>query len=384
MMTERVPSIAEVDHIAALGDPVVRNLRITQCYHELSQVMAIRTGTNANWCTFATWASKQAGQTIRKEDLSRMLENVSFSAQTVESLVISAQALGSDHDPIQIQQVVAQAINPLVVMDRASAAVARGNNKVFQEIAREFARFYATCLEDTIYSAETINTYCQSLRPGNPPEGQQYLRQAFTHYYQAFFEDIPTRRAELIYLANIEIGYHEQTRLQPEIAEALDSAFTHTLQIWLQVMSRLFPLWIWLPRLVMRLFGRLNAFDRVIETLLSEARRQARQIITNYLMTLEIPPHHRLHLSRDIVGEFPLALQHPTLPDLCQLLERLDPSPNSVIESGAVDWANLPERLHFILDFFRCFHETGHLFDPPFTEEQVVALKSGHMPQGQL
>jgi len=166
----------------------------------------------------------------------------------------------------------------------------------------------------------------------------------------------------LIYLANIEIGYHEQTRLQPEIAEALDSAFTHTLQIWLQVMSRLFPLWIWLPRLVMRLFGRLNAFDRVIESLLSEARRQARQIITNYLMTLEIPPHHRLHLSRDIVGEFPLALQHPTLPDLCQLLERLDPSPNSVIESGAVDWANLPERLHFILDFFRCFHETGHLF----------------------
>jgi len=194
MMTERVPSIAEVDHIAALGDPVVRNLRITQCYHELSQVMAIRTGTNANWCTFATWASKQAGQTIRKEDLSRMLENVSFSAQTVESLVISAQALGSDHDPIQIQQIVTQAINPLVAMDRASAAVARGNNKVFQEIAREFARFYATCLEDTIYSAETIDLfrrddqYLLSISTsGKSARGSTILKAGFHSLLSGFF-----------------------------------------------------------------------------------------------------------------------------------------------------------------------------------------------------
>ncbi len=384
MMVEHIPSIDEVDHIAALSDPVIRNLRITQCYHELSKVMSTRTGTNANWCTFATWASKQAGQTIRKEDLSRMLDNVSFSTQTVESLVVSAQALGSDRDPVHIQQVMAEALNPLAAMDRASAAVARGNNKVFQEIAWEFARFYATCIDDTVYSAEKISAFCQSIRSGDPPAGQQYLRQAFTHYYQAFFEDDPSRRAELMFLANIEIGYHEQTRLQPEIAEALDSAFMNTVQMWLQVTSRLFPLWRWLPRLVMRVFGRLDAFDRLIENLLSEARRQARQIITNYLMTLEVPPNQRLHLGQDVVGTFPPVLQHPTLPELCQLLDRIDLSLNSVIESGAVDWANLPERLHFILDFFRCFHETERLFDPPFTKEQVFTLKSGHLPQGRL
>jgi hypothetical protein len=154
--------------------------------------------------------------------------------------------------------------------------------------------------------------------------------------------------------------------------------------MWLQVMSRLFPLWRWLPRLVMRVFGRLDAFDRLIENLLSEARRQARQIITNYLMTLEVPPNQRLHLGQDVVGTFPPVLQHPTLPELCQLLDRIDLSLNSVIESGAVDWANLPERLHFILDFFRCFHETERLFDPPFTKEQVFTLKSGHLPQGRL
>ncbi len=66
---EHVPASAEVDRIATLGDPVLRNLQITQCYHELASALAKRTGPYANWCTFATWASRQAGQTIRKEAL---------------------------------------------------------------------------------------------------------------------------------------------------------------------------------------------------------------------------------------------------------------------------------------------------------------------------
>jgi hypothetical protein len=68
------PTISDVARIAALTDPVLGNLQITQCYHELALVQMERTGCWANWCTFATWASKQAGQTIRKEDLGRVLE----------------------------------------------------------------------------------------------------------------------------------------------------------------------------------------------------------------------------------------------------------------------------------------------------------------------
>ena len=72
------PTTAEVRAIAALADPVVRNLRITQCYHELAVAVAALTGPGANWCTVATWASGQAGQSIRKEDLpTRALEELS-------------------------------------------------------------------------------------------------------------------------------------------------------------------------------------------------------------------------------------------------------------------------------------------------------------------
>src|SRR5687768_12943886 len=63
------PSVAEIDRITAMSDLVLRNLLITQSYHLLSTALARRLGTCANWCTYATWASKQAGQTIRREDL---------------------------------------------------------------------------------------------------------------------------------------------------------------------------------------------------------------------------------------------------------------------------------------------------------------------------
>ncbi len=46
---DQVPGLAEVDRIGALDDPVIRNLQITQCYHELAAVMAARMGSGANW-----------------------------------------------------------------------------------------------------------------------------------------------------------------------------------------------------------------------------------------------------------------------------------------------------------------------------------------------
>jgi hypothetical protein len=61
------------------------------------------------------------------------------------------------------------------------------------------------------------------LRPGEPPDGQRYLRQAFRRYYQAHFEADVRTKAELLLLANLEIGFHAQTRLQPEIAESLNA-----------------------------------------------------------------------------------------------------------------------------------------------------------------
>ncbi|MBZ0279439.1 MAG: hypothetical protein K8L97_01780 [Anaerolineae bacterium] len=384
---DHIPTVTEVDQIAALSDPVIRNLQITQCYHELAGVMTARTGISANWCTFATWASKQAGQTIRKEDLARMFENIAFSAQAEQDITASAQALGSKHSQAAIQQSVAETLNPLAAFDRASEAVGRGNKKVYEEIGREFARFYAMCLNDSAFSAESITRFCETLRPGEPPDGQQYLRQAFSRYYQSFFESDAKTRAELILLANIEIGYHEQTRLQPEIAEAMNAAFVNRRQIRSRLLQRLFPYngWlVWTRLFFMRLFGQRSRFDEMLDALVTEMRRRARLLITEYMMTIELPPDLRLRLGEDVVGEFPGSLQQLVLPDLCALMEKIDPTPNSTGKTGAVDWSALHDRLHFIVDMFRCYHESSDLFEPPFTAAQVMALKAGRRPDGRL
>src|SRR5258705_7196888 len=141
MPNARIPALSEVGQIAALADPVVRNLQITQCYHELALVLAERTGPNANWCTFATWASNQAGVTIRKEDLAHALEArrgadhpAARATPATQGVLASAEALGVRANGAFVEQLVWQAWNPMQAFDRASDAVARGNLKVFDEI----------------------------------------------------------------------------------------------------------------------------------------------------------------------------------------------------------------------------------------------------------
>jgi hypothetical protein len=387
---DSTPTTADVDRIAALPDPVMRNLQITQCYHELSTAMRERV-SGANWCTFATWASKQAGQTIRKEDFERLLENAlraePVRAQAAPDVAASAQALGSPQSPAEVQETVWDVINPLAAVDRASAAVGRGNKKVFEEIGREFARFYATCLNDTSPDSEKIARFCDDLRPGDPPDGQQYLRQAFARYYQAFFEGDATTRAQLLLLANIEIGYHEQTRLQPEIAEAMNAALLDYKEFRVRLIKALFPQNSWLVRLrlfLLKLIGQPQPFDATLDNLLAEARRLAHFIITEYMMTIGLPPDVILHLGQDLAAEFPPSLKQITLPDLQALLAKIDPTPDTTRASGAADWSSLPDRLHYIIDLFRCYHEDADLLDPPFSAEQVTSLEAGRLPEGRL
>ena len=140
-----VPTVGDVDRIVALADPIVRNLQITQCYHELSSALAEMTGHIANWCTFATWASKQAGQTIGREDLAKAFENVLFRSPEVSEItdrvVASALYIGSRRDAVDIRESVRRTIRAMPAFRRASEAVGRGDNKVFQEIGRNVCAF---------------------------------------------------------------------------------------------------------------------------------------------------------------------------------------------------------------------------------------------------
>ena len=381
-----VPTVDEIDRIAQLDDPILRNLRITQCYFEISQALVGLNGFTANWCTFATWASKQAGQTIRQEDLRRAVEARFYRSPEItavlEELARSLRLIGAKLPVRSSKEAIFHALNPLSAFVRAADAVGRGNKKVFEEIGREFARFLPVFQNDDHFDRDKATGFCAALRRGDPPDGQRFLSEAFTAYCEARFHT-GKEKAERILLANLCAGYHEQIRLQPEIAEALNAALADVGEAKRKLLELVLPAF-YLRARARVLHNRQVLLDRLFDRLIQEMNRLIRQVITDQLMTLQLSSTEVLRLGRDLQGNFSQALEQISNPRLQELLAHIDRTTNCLNQSGAKDWADFADRMHFIADFFRVYQERRHLFDSPFTNEQVATLQSGNRPAGPL
>jgi hypothetical protein len=385
-----MPSLEDVRRITAIGDPILRNLEITQAYYEISAAMARMTGTGANWCTVATWASKQAGQSIRREDLAAAFERLLAESPQVQPQARALLQAGAAAGGPRAQslrgaiEVLWSAINPAAAFERTSDAVARGNRKVFEEIGAEFVRFLFIC-DDGPPSEASLEAFLAGLRQGDPPIGQRYLRQAFAHYARAMRLESARERSEMLLLANLEIGYHEQTRLQPEIVEAMNAPVVEPKDLRRRLVAELFPdptslARFWLARLAGRMKELLQARDALAE----ETQRLARLVVTATLMTLTLPGGRVLRLGGDIPDRFPEALATIDDPELSAFLRQIDLTPNGPSGTRVEDWGELPQRMRFIANLFRTYHMTQALFDSPFTPDQVGAIRSGRRPAGPL
>jgi hypothetical protein len=341
-------SPAEVRRIAAIENPVLRNLEITYAYSRLAAQFG---GPGANWCTFATWASRQAGATIRGEDAIDLLQDrLLRNRELLHPLASFGRWLlrrGLLDPGSRIGRLMGRLHTPFDAVERASDAVARGNRKVFEEIGYEFARYL---------ESDDLEAFLAGLREGDPPDGQALLRSAFTRYRRG--ADPQSRL-----LANLEIGLHEQTRLQPEIREALDAAYTTKEDLG----RRLCP-------------GRRPRIRRAAATLAGPAQRAldalARELITRSLMVLAVPGRI-LALGAALDDPYPDSLRELTDAELTALVARFD---GPVTE----DWSVFEQRMRYIVRLFRCFQEQPSLDDPPFTPAQVELLLAGTIPDGDL
>jgi hypothetical protein len=383
--TTDAPTPDEVERIAEIPDPVLRNLAITACYSRLAAAMAARGDPCSNWCTFATWASRQAGRTIRGEDLLAGLEHeLGRDAELLHPIDALWRALvrrGLFRRDSRLGRLVGDLHTPFDAFELASDAVARGNRKVFAEIGLEFSRYLRDCDPDLPPDAPAFAAFLDGLRPGEPPDGQRFLRQAFARYQQQRLEPDPGLRAELVVLANLEIGLHEQTRLQPEIRAGLDAPFVTQEQLGLRVLEAAFPsaarLWPAVRRPAAAVVGALAKLVQRAST------RIAREAITASFMTLALPGR-TLALGRHLEDEYPENLREPADPELAELLARYEPIPPAPDDCGARDWSELAQRMHYISHLFRAFHESEALADPPFTAEQLASLGRGVVPAGDL
>jgi len=384
-----IPTVEDVARIAGINDPVIRNLNITQGYYELSQAMSKYTDGNPNWCTFAVWASKQAGQSIRKEDLSRTFEHLfNKSPEITLALNILAQQSSVIKNLPEVKAIsgfILKVLNPDAAFDHSADAVATGNRIVFSEIGGEFARFLSVFRNEQDFTAENISRFCSAFKSGNPPDGQQMLSDAFTSYFEARKQTDAKVKAEMILYSNLLIGYHEQTRLQPQIVEALNAAFSNEDELRSKFLKELLPgFWLRIRYYLSRFLQRKLPLDEAIDQFLELAKLRIREVITDCMMTLYIPTDELLKLGEDLRRKFPERLEHISTPTLKELLKKIDPTPDSLKESGAKDWGDLSDRIHFIADLFRAYFEHQPINNSPFNNEQVKVLKDGKRPEGEL
>jgi hypothetical protein len=358
------PSETEVNSIAAMQDAAARNLRITQGYWELSAEVQRRIAGHVNWCTFATWASQQAGITIRQEDLPDLLRQRLQKSWRVFGLDLKLLEL-LEQANIDLLQLVIDSVSQLGPLRRSSEFVGKGNYKVFAEIAAFFARWLARFSDIAAISDAELASFCQSMKLGPPPEGQDMLKQAFSSYRAAARATDPAERAQLMLLANLQIGFHEQTRLQPEIEGALNGA--------------LFKPGDLADLLVQKLIGHEGKAAKALEKLwhshdtplrdvadlvAKHVQEQVRMLITDLMMTLWLPPQVVVRVGHDLTRRYPEILQTITNPDMLKILVQLGAESNNPSGSAALDWANFTQRMRFIADLFRAYALDKNLFDP--------------------
>src|SRR5262245_1809306 len=379
------PRVEDVQRIAALDNPVIRNLEITECYAELSAAMRARAGSAADWCTFATWASRQAGTTIRGEDLLDLLDQrLGRRSWLLAPLASASRALlrkGMFQPETPLGRVTREIHTPFDAFERASTEVARGNLKVFAEIGAEFARFLATVPADAREDSPECLAFVAGLTPGPPPDGQDCLRAAFAHYQRQRREADPSARAAWMLLANLEIGMHEQTRLQPQIAAAVDAPIDTADDLGDRVLHALIPGSRSWSRAV---HGPLSAIVGVVaRRIRREATTLTRDAVTAKLMILALPGTV-LFLGRGIESPLPAELAGSPPPFLEQFVKEYDPCPPGGTACGATDWCDLRQRMHFIVHLFRVYAQDTALFARPFTDDQIAAFRAGRIPPGTL
>ncbi|HEY8088376.1 MAG TPA: hypothetical protein VIF09_11040, partial [Polyangiaceae bacterium] len=188
----------DIAKISAMQDPVVRNLLITQRYHDLSECLHDTLGgPNVNWSTFATWASKTAGESIRNEEVPPFVRDLVDDAEDdvmhrfgrLESVVDAIVPTTGFHASFLLAPV-------RETIGTVSQSIAAGNLKVFAELAPQFVRFV-----QAMGGGATPQALAALLEPLDPRPtaegGQDQLRLAFTSYYEAILEPDPTHKARL-------------------------------------------------------------------------------------------------------------------------------------------------------------------------------------------
>lgn len=346
---------------------VIRNLRVTQGYYRLSQGMKrYATGSNVNWCAFATHASKTAGQALRHELMPRFLRSAMIRlAGYDDTFVFLNEGIREPGQTTPGRQ--NGRLGKALV--QVSQLISDGNITVFKELAYPFAAFIETFKKNWVYDEDLLQTLLkQNFRPGPlSAGGQDYLIEAFTAYYKARFSTQAEAKAEYVLQANLLIGLHEQTRLQPQIEQAMAV-----------------PINLFKEKPQRGIRARLDPLSQDE----SMSRKIVARAITEMMMSITLPSRE-LKLGQNIIAptgiaSYPQELLLINNPRCLELVRMFEQGQDTLTGSAADDWASLGDRMSFVVDFFRSHQKYKRMWEMPFLPEQVPVIESGHFPAGPL
>lgn len=361
--------------IAGLSDPVLRNLCITQRYHELA--VGLRDadlGPDATWCAFAVWASKTAGATIRGELFPARAKALVAENRATTGLLDrfnhgveawAMQRLTHEH--------LGQAID-LVTADVAKH-VGDGNLLVFAELAPLFTALLDACRGSPCGREQLAQAMAPALATLAKSDGADGVIDAFGAYEEA--RSTPAERPLLVLQANTLAVAHEQRRLQPAISGALDAPISDTLKqvIETDVVGHL-------PDAdARRVLGRVvdevcTLLDAAWDTVLTEVIMQLVTATETFDLRKDVPPLEQVMFPPDLLDIAGTAA--------ATAVAQWDRTGGTGAPSGAHDWAVLEERMNFIVNLFRSRQQDAALFNPPFSSAQLDVLANGQLPPGPL
>jgi hypothetical protein len=368
----RLAEPISIEEIAGLSDPVLRNLLITQRYHEFA--VDLRDGgvkEDATWCAFAVWASKTAGATIRGEVLPQRAREIIVEHKDSRHLLRRLTDRVGAYVNGELSRAHLERVAKAVT-DDVSAAIADGNRLVFAELAPLFTAVITARKSMSEPSSAAIVASLQpvldSLQDAEDTAG---VAEAIRGYADALCS--PDRKACTVLRANVLAVAHEQKRLQPNIETALDAAVTDTFKRVIQ------------GDVADHLRGKVRAaLDAMIDDVSKDMDTAWDTVLTETIMRL-VTKSEVFDLHEDItplsIGKmFPVELEDLTGTVAAPTVAEWDTTGGTGTPSGADDWADLHKRMNFIVNLFRSRQREATLFDPPYDDDQIAALDRREVP----
>jgi hypothetical protein len=375
-MIDRGVTEAHVRAVLDIDDRVLRNYWITQSYADLSLALAaLLAPDSANWCTFATWASRTVGENLRGEGLpdwlrERVVQDNGMMGAMAEANARPARRVGLVHHVTtdRIMDVVRDAFGATALN------LSEGNSVVFAEIGLAGARFVAAygaaAPRDT--ARASVLDACAA---ATPFEGVNRLQAGFSFWCDAMETDDVRLRSQRIMAGSVQLGAHEQNRLQAAVAASMDMGAN---QMATRLAQNLLKRAAWLRPLVW-------VVEHTLAPVTDSIARVWDDVMTEFVGAADTPDG-KLRLGHDVPslpGRPFLSpdLVAPRMPELETLLHRFDRSSGDGHGSAADNWVAFDDRMNFIVNLFLSRHHHPPMFDPPFPADVVAQLEAGTIPR---